>query len=332
MELENKDYQTLVTDIGNLLAKGRSNAARSVNTILLQTNFKIGQYIVEFEQNGQVKANYGAHLVKNISKDLTAKYGKGFSLSNVKNIRAFYIAYQKSQTLSNFLNWGHYCELLSIGDLMERNFYEKQTENEQWSVRELKRQKKTSLFLRLAVSKDKADIIKLAQKGIIIEKPEDLIREPYVLDFLKIPTQSKTTEKVLEKKIIEHLQQFLLELGKGFAFVGRQYRITIDNQHYFIDLVFYHCILKCFVLIDLKREKVTHQDIGQMNMYLGYFENEIKSEGDTPPIGIVLTRDKNELLVKYAMHGISTQLFVSKYQLYLPDKETLQNELNKLLK
>ena len=200
-----------------------------------------------------------------------------------------------------------------------------------WSTTELIRQKKASLFLRLAVSKDKEGILQLAKQGQIVENPNDLIRDPYVLEFLNIPEPYHLSETDLETRLIDHLQHFLLELGKGFAFIGRQYRITLGNKHYYVDLVFYHRILKCFVLIDLKKEKAGYEDVGQMNMYLGYFENEENTPGDNPPIGIVLAKEKDDLLVKYAMHNISSQLFVSKYQLYLPDKQTLQDKLTALL-
>jgi predicted nuclease of restriction endonuclease-like (RecB) superfamily len=230
------------------------------------------------------------------------------------------------------LGWSLIVELIKINDPLERSFYEKQSVRENWNVRELIRQKKSSLYLRLAASKDKEGILKLASKGQVLEKPEDLIREPVVLEFLKIPEPYHLNETDLEKQLIEHLQHFLLELGKGFAFIGRQYRITLGNRNHYVDLVFYHRILKCFVLIDLKREEAGYEDIGQMNMYLGYFENEENTEGDNPPIGIVLAKEKDDLLVKYAMHNVSSQLFVNKYQMYLPQKEELQraieNQLN----
>jgi predicted nuclease of restriction endonuclease-like (RecB) superfamily len=247
-------------------------------------------------------------------------------------MRLFYLEFPISEKPSHLLSWSHYVELLKIDDKLERNFYLQQTHHENWSIPELKRQKKASLFLRLAASKDKEGILALAKQGQIPEKPADIIREPYVLEFLKIPEPWHLSETELEKRIIENLQHFLLELGKGFAFIGRQYRITLGNTHYYVDLVFYHRILKCFVLIDLKKEKAGYADIGQMNMYLGYFENEENTEGDNPPIGIVLAREKDELLVQYAMHNISSQLFVSKYQLYLPNREELQaliiNQIN----
>lgn len=214
---------------------------------------------------------------------------------------------------------------------MERSFYEKQSENENWSVRELVRHKKTSLFLRLAASKNRNGILQLAQKGQIVEKPEDIIREPYVLEFLQIPEPYHLSESELEERVIGSLQTFLLELGKGFAFIGRQYRITLNNRNYYIDLVFYHRILKCFVLIDLKKNEAAYQDIGQMNMYLGFFQNEENTESDNPPIGIVLAREKDELLVKYALHNISSKLFVSQYQLYLPNRDELKALIEKQL-
>ncbi len=246
-------------------------------------------------------------------------------------MRQLYEEYPIYATLSHKLSWSHYVEFLKIDDKLERSFYEQQTLNENWSIRELKRQKKSSLFLRLAASKKKEEILQLAKQGQIVEKPEDLIREPYVLDFLHIPEPYNLSESELESRIIDSLQNFLLELGKGFAFVGRQYRITLGNRNFRVDLVFYHRILKCFVLIDLKKEEAGYEDIGQMNMYMGYFEKEENTEGDNPPIGIVLSRSKDELLVKYAMNNVNSQLFVSKYQLYLPNREELKILIEKQL-
>jgi predicted nuclease of restriction endonuclease-like (RecB) superfamily len=326
------DYKSLLNQISTTYNLGRQKAVMAVNTNMVETYWNIGQYIVEFEQGGQVKAQYGAGLLERLSKDLSIEHGKGFSLSNLKRMRQFYITYPISATLSHQLGWSLIVELIKINDPLERSFYEKQSVRENWNVRELIRQKNSSLFLRLAASKDKEGILKLASKGQVLEKPEDLIREPVVLEFLKIPEPYHLNETDLEKQLIEHLQHFLLELGKGFAFIGRQYRITLGNRNHYVDLVFYHRILKCFVLIDLKREEAGYEDIGQMNMYLGYFENEENTEGDNPPIGIVLAKEKDDLLVKYAMHNVSSQLFVNKYQMYLPQKEELQraieNQLN----
>jgi predicted nuclease of restriction endonuclease-like (RecB) superfamily len=296
---------------------------------LVQTYWNIGQHLVEFEQKGEAKAVYGDGLLKQLSKDLKQRHGKGFSLSNLKRMRQFYLAFPKGATLSHLLGWSHIIELLKIDNQLERNFYEQQTALERWSVRELIRQKKAGLFLRLAASKNKEEILKLAQKGQIVEKPNDLIREPYVLEFLQIPESYQISEAELEHKIVNSLQSFLLELGKGFAFIGEQYRITLGNRHHYVDLVFYHRILKCFVLIDLKIDEAGYQDIGQMNMYLSYFENEENEPDDNPPIGIVLARSKDEVLIKYALHHVSSQLFVAKYQLYLPNQEELKQLLEK---
>jgi len=328
----NKNYKSLVSQISEIYVKGREKAAIAVNTYLVETYWKIGEYIVEFEQKGKERAEYGSELLKKLSKDLKLQHGKGFSLSNIKRMRQFYLVFPKGATATHLLSWSHYVEILKISDKLERSFYLQQTINEKWSVRELIRQKKSSLYLRLAASKDKKGILELAQKGQIIQTPEDIIREPYTLDFLKIPESHRYTEKQLEDRIIDHLKDFLLELGKGFAFIARQYRIPVGNRPHAVDLVFYHRILKCFVLIDLKREEAGYEDVGQMNMYLGYFENEENTEGDNPPIGIVLAKEKDELLVQYALHNISSQLFVNKYQLYLPNKEefrkVIESQLN----
>jgi predicted nuclease of restriction endonuclease-like (RecB) superfamily len=320
---KNNDYQHLVNQISKMYLHGQKKAVVAINKYHLDTYWQIGQYIVEFEQGGKAKAEYGKGLIENLSKDLSVLHGKGFSLSNLKRMRQFYLIYPISAKPSHLLSWSHYVELL-IDDELERSFYEKQSLLENWSIPELIRQKKSSLFLRLAASKDKEGIQKLAKQGQIVEQPIDLIREPCVLEFLQVPEPYHLSETELEDRIINKLQQFLLELGKGFAFIGRQYRITLGNRHYYVDMVFYHRILKCFVLIDLKKEEAGYEDVGQMNMYLGYFENEENTEGDNPPIGIVLAREKDELLVKYAMHNISSQLFVSKYQLYLPKREELR--------
>ena len=242
----------------------------------------------------------------------------------------FYLRYPICQKLSDKLSWSHYVELLKIENELERGFYEQQAIRENWSIPELQRQKRASLFLRLAASTDKEGILKLAHEGQVIQSPSDLLREPYVLEFLQIPEPYHTSEGNLEHLIIDNLQHFLLELGKGFAFVGRQYRVTLANRHHFVDLVFYHRILKCFVLIDLKKEEAGYGDVGQMNMYLGYFEHEMNVEGDNPPIGIVMAREKDELQIKYAMHNVSSQLYVSKYQLYLPNELELRKEIERI--
>ena len=324
-------YQRLVDTIGVTIESARQKAIQAVNNELLRANWEIGKYIVEYEQHGNEKAEYGSALLTNLAKDLKARFGKGFSKSNIYLMRQFYLKYQIFQSVTGKLTWTHYAELLGVSDDNARGFYEKQSINENWSVRELKRQISSSLFERLALSKDKNGVLKLAEQGQLITEPKDIVKDPYILEFLQIPEEHRMTESKLEQRIIDNLQTFLLELGKGFSFVGRQYRITLDNDHYYVDLVFYHRILKCFVLIDLKTKHVKHQDIGQMNMYLNYFKSEENTEGDNPPIGIVLGADKNDILVEYAIGGISNNIFVSKYQLYLPDRKVLEQKVKELI-
>ena len=331
MNPEKQPYSELIDKIGSLLQKGRQQAAQSVNVILVQTYWFIGQHIVEFEQKGNEKADYGSQLFERISKDLTIAYGKGFGRSNLLYMRKLYLSFPISGTLSHLLTWSHYYEILKADSELEISFYSKQCQHERWSVRELKRQMRSSLFERIALSKDKEGVLKLAKEGHIIENPEDLIKDPFVLDFLNIPEQYQYLENELEEKIISNLQQFIMEMGKGFAFIGRQYRMSIGGKHFYLDLLFYHRILKCFVLVDLKRGEIDHQDIGQMNLYLNYFKKEEASEGDNEPIGIILGAHKNHILVEYATDSITNKVLLSKYQLYLPDKKTLQNQLDKLL-
>jgi predicted nuclease of restriction endonuclease-like (RecB) superfamily len=328
---KNNHYEILIDQIGQLLETGRHKAKQAVYNILIQTYWEIGRYIVEYEQKGKERAEYGTKLFDRLSKDLTLRYGKSFARSNFMNIRKLYLLYPIVQTLSGQLTWSHYCELLAIDDELERLFYEKQTENEKWTVRELRRQKRSMLFHRLALSRDKEGILQLAKEGQKIEKPDDLIKDPYVLEFLKLSESNRYLESDLEQKILDNIQKFLLELGKGFAFIGRQYRITLGNRHYRVDLVFYHRILRSFVLIDLKRKEVDHYDIGQMNMYLGYFKKEENIEGDNDPIGIILTAEKDNVLIEYAMMGITSQIFISKYQLYLPDRALLEAQIRHIL-
>jgi predicted nuclease of restriction endonuclease-like (RecB) superfamily len=328
--LKDNSYQQLLDRIGECLALGRQRAVEQVNSLLVETYWQIGRYIVEFEQEGKERADYGSRLLQELSRDLKVAYGKGFSRSNLQYMRLFYLAYENCQTVSSKLSWSHYTELLAISDDLARSFYEQQCILDGWSVRELRRQKDTALFERVALSKDRAEILALARDGQRIESARDVVKDPYVFEFLGLPDRN-FRESELENRLIAELERFLLELGKGFAFIGQQYRITLNNTHFYVDLVFYHRILKCFVLIDLKTRAVSHQDIGQMNMYLNYFRAEENMADDNEPIGIVLARDKDEILVEYATGGISNQLFVSRYQLYLPDVEVLKQELRRLL-
>lgn len=337
MELSTTDgYRDLLNQISDTYSQGRVRAAQAVNAQLIETYWQVGRHIVEFEQAGHVRAEYGRALIDTLATDLGLRHGKGFSRSNLIRFRQFYLAFPglaaKRATLSHQLTWSHIVELLKIDDPLERGFYEQQTVRERWSVRELMRQKESSLFLRLAAGQDKAGVLQLAQQGQLVEQPSDLLREPYIFEFLKIPEPYQVSETQLETLLCDHLQPFLLELGKGFTFVGRQYRVTINGTHHRVDLVFYHRILRCFVLIDLKLGEVQHHDIGQMNLYLGYFANEENVDGDNPPIGIILSRHKDELLVEYATYGMSSQLFVQKYQLYLPERDALRAELERTLR
>lgn len=326
--IKSSDFERMILDIETLVNASKSELATSINKVMTVTYWSIGKYIVEFEQNGNAKAKYGKNLLSTISKELILRLGKGYSRPNLNNMRKFYLKYPDCQTVSDKLSWSHICELIKIDDELERSFYEKECIAENWNVRTLRRQMDSALFLRLASSRDKEGILKLAQNGIEYQEPEDIVKSTYTLEFLNIPEQEKYSENDLEQKIIDNLQKFLLELGKGFTFVKRQYPLTINNVHYHVDLVFYHRILKCFVLIDLKKNSVQHEDIGQMNMYMGYFAIEENMPDDNPPIGIILSKNKDELLVEYATYGMDSNLFVSKYELYLPNRK----ELEKLVK
>ncbi len=331
MKPSEMQYTRLITNIGDVLALGRQKAFQKVNTILVETYWNIGRQIVEYEQHGNEKAEYGSQLLKKLAKDLTKEYGRGFSKSNVYAMRQFYLRIPIFQSLTGKLSWTHYVELLSVSDDLAFSFYCKQTEKENWSVRELKRQIQSALFERLALSKDKKGVLELARQGQLTTQAKDIVKDPYIFEFLKLEPKEQWLEKDLENELIDKLGQFLLELGKGFAFIGKQYRITLDNTHFYVDLVFYHRILKCFVLIDLKKGKVNHQDIGQMNLYLNYFSAEENTEGDNTPIGIVLGADKDDILVEYATANITNQLFVSKYQLLLPNKKELKEKIREII-
>lgn len=329
---QNTNYNKLVSDIGTLLNNGRKQMAIAVNTSMVQTYWSIGKHIVEFEQKGNERAEYGSNLINRLSRDLTERYGKGFGKSNLLYIRKFYLTFPKSGTVSHLLTWSHFYEILKKDDPMEISFYVKQCEIEGWSVRELKRQMQSMLFHRLALSKDKEQVLKLSHEGQQVQKAEDILRDPYVFDFVGLPETYNYTEKDLEDGLLKQFEMFLLELGRGFAFIGRQQRISLAGRHYYVDLVFYHRILKCFVLIDLKRGTIQHEDIGQMNLYINYYKSEMNVEGDNPPIGIVLGADADRLTMQYAMEGISNQLFAAKYQLYLPSREELQNQLDRIIR
>ncbi|MDE6147349.1 MAG: PDDEXK nuclease domain-containing protein [Bacteroidales bacterium] len=326
-----KLYSSLINDIGKILSDARGRIYREINAVMVDAYWNIGRYIVEYEQQGQERAEYGSNLLNRLSKDLTELYGKGFGKSNLLYIRKLYLCFPISGTLSHLLNWSHYYEILKLDNELERSFYIKECERQRWSVRELKRQMNSMLFHRIALSKDKEGVLKLAEQGNEVQQPEDIIRDPFVLEFAGLPDINHYDENDLEKSLVSNLGQFLLELGRGFAFIGQQYRFSIAGRHYYVDLVFYHVILKTYVLIDLKRNEVQHEDVGQMNFYLNYFRNEVCDGGDNAPIGIVLGATADKMTMQYAMGNISNQLFISRYQLYLPDRELLENELLRII-
>jgi len=327
-----RNYQRLIDSIGILLNQARQNAFLQINSILVQTYWGIGKHIVEYEQKSKIRAEYGSHLLDVLSIDLKSRYGKGFSRRNVLNMRNLYLAYQKWQAVPAVLSWTHIVALLSVENNLARSFYEKECIANRWSTRVLERQINSMLFERLALSKNKKRILKLALNGHRVQTGDDLIKDPYVLEFLGLKEDHRHSEKDLEQKIIDNMRDFLLELGKGFSFVARQSRITLNNKHFYIDLVFYHHILKCFVLIDLKLGAITHQDIGQMNLYLNYFKKEEMAEDDNEPVGIVMGAEKDQVLIEYALGGISNKLFASKYRLSLPDKQLLQKTFENIMK
>jgi len=331
IKISKTKYNTLIKNIGNSIHSARQVAAKAVNAELVKANWEIGRHLVKFEQQGEERAEYGSALLTKLSGDLQKLHGQGFGRRNLLDMRRFYLTYQKWQTVSAKLSWSHYVALLSISNDITRKFYEKQCLIENWSMRELERQINSSLFERHALSKNKKQILQLSKKGNIVKKSEHIIKDPYVLDFMQIPMSAKLTEKGLEQKLITNIQLFLLELGKGFAFIARQQKVSIRNNHFYIDLVFYHRILKCFVLIDLKTRHVKHNDIGQMNLYLNYYKKEENVPGDADPIGIILSAEKDEVLVEYATGGLSNKIFVSKYQLYLPDQKVLEKRVKEIL-
>ncbi len=319
-------YNKVIT----LLKEARGAVVRAVNQTMVLTYYEIGRIIVEEEQKGQNKAQYGKAVISELSKKLTKEFGKGFSKTNIKQMRSFFICYQKRQTLSDVfkLSWSHYLKLMRIDDENERKFYEIEAHKNNWSVRELERQYNTALYARLALSRDKEGVEKLAAKGLVIETPKDAIKDPYILEFIGLPEKSIYSENELEHKIIDKLEQFLLELGTGFTFVARQKRITFDEKHFRIDLVFYNRMLKCFVLIDLKIGELKHQDIGQMQMYVNYYDREMLLDDENKTIGVILCQDKSEAVVKYTLPEGNEQIFASKYKTVLPSKE----ELKKIIK
>ena len=347
--MTNKPSNTkFFTQIVDLLQSARSKVVQTVNQTMVLTYFEIGRKIVEEEQGGKERADYGKQLLKGLSEVLTKEFGKGFSVQNLERMRSFYLTYQKSSTLSRIsenaisstmlsesqkqqtasvrfkLSWSHYLKLMRIDDENERKFYEIEAFKNNWSVRELQRQFDSALYTRLVLSRDKNKVKELSEKGLILEKPKDAIKDPYILEFIGLPEHSTYSEGDLEQELIDKLEHFLLELGTGFTFVARQKRISFDEKHFRIDLVFYNRILKCFVLIDLKIGELKHQDLGQMEMYVNYYDREVRLEDENKTIGIVLCKDKNESVVEYTLPEKNEQIFASKYKTVLPSKKELK--------
>ena len=321
IEIKKDIYQ----EIHDLLHKARQNIISNINSTMTKTYFLIGKRIVEEEQNGNKRAEYGKKLMKTLSEKLTKEFGKGFSETNLEQMRKFFKVYGIPQTLSEEfqfnLSWSHYLILMRIENINARNFYEIEAFENNWSLRELKRQVNSSLYERLVLSKDKEKVKELAVKGQIIEKAQDVIKDPYILEFLGLDEKSDYSENKLETEIINKLEMFLLELGKGFTFVGRQVRFTFDERHFRVDLVFYNRLLKCFVLIDLKIGEVTHQDLGQMQMYVNYYDRCVKLPDENDTIGIIICKDKNDTLVKLTLPKDNNQIFASRYTTILPSLE-----------
>jgi len=320
--------------IFDLIQQARRTVERNVNTAMTITYYEIGSRIVEKEQQGEKRAQYGKRILQGLSDYLTANIGKGFSAENLRLMRQFYLIYSNDEISKSpilkfnpNISWTHYIQLMRIANEDERRFYELEIANSSWSIREFQRQFDTSLYERLALSRDKNKIRELSEKGHIVESPQDLFKDPYVLEFTGLPEKATYTETDLEQKLIDHLQQFLLELGKGFAFIGRQVRFTFEEESFFVDLVFFNRLLRCFVLIDLKIGRLKHSDIGQMQTYVNYYDRKVKLPDENPTIGIVLCKDKKNAMVEMMLPKESNQIFAGRYQTVLPSKEQLKKAL-----
>ena len=334
---------SLYHSISAVLAEARSKAYRTINSAMVEAYWQIGHLIVEEEQKGQKRAEYGKTIMKKLSKRLTFEFGKGFSVQNLRYIRQFYLAFpkhhslrgksdpEKHHSLRGELCWTHYRHLLRVDDPKAREWYMSEAANCNWSTRALDRQINSLYYERLLASPDKNAVIREAKEKTapLVVKPEHLIKDPYILEFLNLNPDLKYLEKDIEQGLIDKLQEFLLELGKGFSFVARQQRISTETSEFYIDLVFYNYILKCFVLIDLKTGKLTHQDIGQMDMYVRLYENKMKLDDDNPTIGIILCTEKEETVVRYSVLNESKHMFASKYKLYLPTEQELIDEIER---
>lgn len=328
-------YNEMISEIKEVLLSSRKNVAQQVNTELLTSYWHIGRIIVEHEQQSKERAEYGQQTLKELSRILTKEFGKGFSRSNLQNMRAFYLSYPKCQSVIGKLTWTHYCELLSISDKDRRSFYEKEAINSGWSVREMRRQIETSLYERLLLSDGKTNketVLALAQNGIEMATPADIIKDPYVFEFLGLPENKPVMESDLERALVQQIEKFLLELGRGFMFVGTQQRVTLNNNHYYVDMVFYNKPLRAYVLIELKTVKLLPEAVGQLNMYLNYYAAEVNDPDDNPPIGIILCTDKTSVEAEYALGGLSNNIFASRYTYVIPNKEELIAQVEAVLK
>ena len=318
----NYNIDSLFDNIKDMVINSRNRVYSAVNTEMLNLYWNIGKTIMEI-QKGDERATYGDAVLDKLSQKLTNEFGKGFSSRNLRTMRKFYLMYPIWKTVSAKLSWSHYLELIKIGKEPKRNFYLNECINSRWSVRELQRQRDSLLYERLTLSANKEKILELAEKGQILKTSKDLVKDPFVLEFLDIKENTDYLESDLEKNIIEHLKEFLLELGKGFSYVGNQVRLTLEEDHFYPDLVFYNRLLKCFVIIDLKIGKVTHQDIGQMQMYVNYYDREIKQQDENSTVGILLSTNKNETIVKYTLPEDNKTIFSSEYKLHLPTEKEL---------
>jgi len=320
-------FDDCLSRVREILTQGRRHALQAVNTAMVQTYWQVGREIVEEEQRGTDRAEYGARLVETLAQQLTLEFGKGFAARSLWFMRDVYLAFPILNALRSELSWTHYRLLTRVQNPQARSFYEAECATARWSTRELERQISTLLYERLALSRNEAGRQALSQHGHEIHRPEDLIKDPVVLEFTGLPEPSRFQETDLEEALITHLQKFLLKLGKGFAYMGRQQRITLDGDHFYVDMVFYNRLARCFVLVDLKVRKLTHADIGQMQMYVNYYAREMTAEYENPPIGLLLCADKNEALVRYTLPEDNNQIFAARYQLYLPTEQELQGQL-----
>lgn len=317
---------TFYSHIKEILENARKKTYAAINFAMVEAYWEIGKSIVEM-QGGNETAEYGTNLLALLSEKLTSEYGKGFTVTNLRYMRQFYLSFQNRHTLCDELSWSHYRLIMKVENENARQFYIEETIKSNWSVRQLERQINTFSYERLLSSNGNYDVVLDTTRKEVCKKPTDVIRDPYVLEFLGLEGNSSFYESDLEQGLINHLQKFLLELGRGFSFVSRQQHINFDGRHFYIDLVFYNYILKCFVLIDLKTGDLTHQDIGQMQMYVNYYTKEKMNDGDNPPIGIILCSDKSDTLVKYTLPEGQNQIYASKYMLYIPSEEELRKEI-----